>query len=184
MLKAGWEFIGHGLQQQTLNASATNEEQVIRACLDKIDSFTGVRPRGWLSPGLRETFDTPDYLKACGIDYVCDWVIDDVPSWMTTRHGRLLAMPYNLELNDSVVYAVEHHSSGEVLQRLTDTLAAFDREMRGEPRILALPLHPHLSGVPHRIGYLHRMLDLLARREDAIFMQGSQIFDWFIEAAS
>jgi allantoinase len=182
MKAAGWEFIGHGLQQQTLNAAASGEEGVIRACLDKIAAFTGVKPRGWLSPGLRETFDTPDLLKACGVEYVCDWCIDDLPSWMQTKHGKLLAMPYNLELNDSVVYAVEHHSSGEVLDRLVATLATFERETKSQPRVLALPLHPHLSGVPHRIGYLRRMLDLLERRDDVVFMQGSQIVDWFVSA--
>ena len=35
-----------------------------------------------------------------------------------------------------------------------------------------MPLHPHLIGVPHRIGYLARMLDLLQHRKDAIFMNG------------
>lgn len=182
MKAASWEFIGHGLQQQTLNAAASGEKAVIQACLAKIEGFTGSKPRGWLSPGLRETFDTPDLLKACGVEYVCDWTIDDLPLWMKTRHGDLLAMPYNLELNDSVIYAVEHHSSGEMYQRLADTVTTFQREMRTQPRVLALALHPHLIGVPHRIGYLHRMLDLLVRREDVVFLQGGQIADWFISA--
>ena len=54
---------------------------------------------------LRETVDTPDILKRHGIDYVCDWVVDDRPSWMTTTAGPLIAMPYNLEINDSIIYA-------------------------------------------------------------------------------
>ena len=117
MKKAGWEFIGHGMHQKTLNAAgaAPNAERdLIEACLAKIGDFTGTRPRGWLSPGLRETYDTPDILKACGLDYVCDWVIDDLPDWMTTKSGPLIAMPYNLEINDSIIYAVERHSSGDV----------------------------------------------------------------------
>ena len=182
MKKAGWDFIGHGMHQKTLNAAgaAPNAERdLIEACLAKIGDFTGTRPRGWLSPGLRETYDTPDILKACGLDYVFDWVIDDLPDWMTTKAGPLIAMPYNLEINDSIIYAVERHSSPEMYQRVVDTVATFEREMTAQPRVLALGLHPHLIGVPHRIGYLHKMLDLLARRDDVVFMQGHQIADWF-----
>ncbi len=179
MRAAKWEFIGHGMHQKSLNHASNDEAALIQACLDKIADFTGTRPRGWLSPGLRETYDTPDILKACGLDYVCDWVIDDLPDWMMTKHGALIAMPYNLEINDSIIYAVEKHSSAEMYQRLADTVVAFDLEMKGQPRVLALGLHPHLIGVPHRIGYLHKMLDLLQPRDDVVFVQGGQIADWF-----
>ncbi len=179
MRAAKWEFIGHGMHQKSLNHASNDEAALIQACLDKIADFTGTRPRGWLSPGLRETYDTPDILKACGLDYVCDWVIDDLPDWMMTKHGPLIAMPYNLEINDSIIYAVEKHSSAEMYQRLADTVVAFDLEMKGQPRVLALGLHPHLIGVPHRIGYLHKMLDLLQQRDDVVFVQGGQIADWF-----
>ena len=138
--------------------------------------------RGWLSPGLRETFETPDLLKAAGIEYLCDWVLDDLPRWMTTTHGPMIAMPYALEINDSVIYAVERHSSPEMYQRLKDTLDVFDRELKREPRVLTLALHPHLIGVPHRIGYLAKMLDLLQDRGDTIFMTGGRIADWFVAA--
>lgn len=182
MRKAGWEFIGHGMHQKVLNAEG-NEREIIEAALDKIAGFTGERPTGWLSPGLRETHDTPDILKSCGVEYVCDWVVDDIPDWMTTRHGPLIAMPYNLEINDSIVYAVEKHESPEMHRRLVDTVNCFDREVQQQVRVLALGLHPHLIGVPHRIGYLEQMLDLLAARSDTAFLQGRDIAKWFREVS-
>jgi len=181
MLAAGWEFIGHGIHQRSMQGE-DNEAELIRTAIDRIAAFTGRKMRGWLSPGLKETVDTPDILKAAGIDYVCDWVLDDLPCWMTTKHGPLLAMPYNLEVNDSIIYAVEKHSSPEMYQRLHDTVAAFDAEVKTEPRVLAIGLHPHLIGVPHRIGYLEKMLDELMARDDTIFMTGGQIADWFVAA--
>ena len=126
--------------------------------------------------------DTPDILKSLGIDYVFDWVLDDLPCWMTTRHGPLMSMPHTLELNDSVIYAVEKHSSPEMHNRLVDTLTLFDRELRTQPRVLTLALHPHLIAVPHRFVYLERMLDLLQDRNDTIFMTGRTIADWFADA--
>ncbi len=179
MLEAGWEFIGHGIHQRSMQGDA-DEAALIAEALEKIATFTGKRTRGWLSPGLKETEDTPDILKKLGVDYVCDWVLDDLPVWMTTKHGPLIAMPYNLEINDSIIYAIEKHASPEMYRRLHDTLATFNGELARQPRVLALGLHPHLIGVPHRIGYLARMLDELMARDDVAFLTGSEIADWFV----
>jgi peptidoglycan/xylan/chitin deacetylase (PgdA/CDA1 family) len=179
MHEARWEFIGHGVHQKAINHSE-GESSLIATSLDMISEFTGIRPRGWLSPGLRESFHTPEILKEQGVDYVCDWVIDDVPHWMQTSAGPLLAMPYNLELNDSIIYAVERHSSSEMYLRLENTLRLFEREASSHPRVLAIGLHPHLIGVPHRFEYLERMLDLLLKSPQVGFFNGSQIADWYI----
>ena len=179
MLKAGWEFIGHGMHQKATNHVEGGEAGLIAATLDKMQAFTGTRPRGWLSPGLRETLETPDLLKAAGLDYVCDWVVDDLPSYMTTKHGPLVAMPYNLDVNDSIVYAIERHATGELLSRVRHTLACFERETTENPRVFAIGLHPHLIGVPHRIHELREMLDLLRGSSRVAFVNGSTICDWF-----
>ena len=178
MHEAGWEFIGHGVHQKSLNHSE-GEAALIRTSLDMIADFTGKRPKGWLSPGLRESFDTPEHLKQEGIEYVFDWVIDDVPHWMHTQHGPLLSLPYNLEINDSIIYAIEKHSSDEMFQRLSNTLELFRRESQRQPRVLAMGLHPHLIGVPHRFGSFERMLDLLMRTPEVCFMTGQGIADWY-----
>jgi hypothetical protein len=133
-----------------------------------------------MGPGFAQTFKTPDYLKKHGIEYNLDWIIDDVPCWMKTAYGPLICMPYGFELNDSLVYTVERQSSPELLQRVKDTLKTFDPELKKQPRMLTLGLHPHQIGVPHRIGYLAECLKLLKRRDDVIFMTGSEIADWYM----
>jgi allantoinase len=182
MRDAGWEFIGHGMHQRATNHVEGGEEALVRACLEKIDHFTGRKTRGWLSPGLRETVDTPDILKSCGLDYVCDWVVDDVPNWMHTKNGPLLAMPYNVEINDSIIYAIERHVSGEMLRRLEFTLHQFEVECADTVRVLALGLHPHLIAVPHRIHELQKMIGLLSAHPKVLFTTGSAIYDWYAAA--
>jgi peptidoglycan/xylan/chitin deacetylase (PgdA/CDA1 family) len=184
VLKAGWEFVGHGIHQRSLG-EATNERELIHGALERVQKFTGVRPRGWMSPGWSETFDTPDLLREAGIEYVCQWVVDDLPAWLETKHGRLIAIPYGLDINDSVIYAIEKHSSPEMKLRIEQAVRTFEREIReqGRPRILTIPLHPHLSGVPHRIGYLTEIVDALMARKDTVFLRGSQILDWFLAEA-
>lgn len=179
MRDAGWEFIGHGMHQKAINHVDGGESALIRACLDKLEAFTGRRTRGWLSPGLRETVDTADILKGQGIDYVCDWVVDDRPSWMRTTAGPLIAMPYNLEINDSIVYAIERHATGEMARRLEFTFRRFERECRDSAIVLAIGLHPHLISVPHRIHELEAMLDLLTGSSDVGFFTGSELADWY-----
>jgi|SRR5271163_1508271 len=179
MREAGWEFIGHGMHQMAINHVEGGEGALILACLDKIAAFTGKRVRGWLSPGLRETADTADILKVSGIDYVCDWVIEDRPTWMRTTTQPLIAMPYNLEINDSIIYAIERHATGEMAKRLEFTLRRFEHECRDSAIVLAIGLHPHLISVPHRIHELDRMLDLLMASADVGFFTGSELADWY-----
>jgi peptidoglycan/xylan/chitin deacetylase (PgdA/CDA1 family) len=179
MRDAGWEFIGHGVHQRSVQGES-DERAVISQSLDMIEAFTGTRPGGWLGPGLKESFETPDILKDLGIEYVFDWVLDDLPCWMRTAHGPLLSVPYTLELNDSPIYAVASHASLEIHRRLVDTLELFDRELARQPRVLTLGLHPHLIAVPHRFVYLEKMLDLLQERGDTVFMTGRGIADWYV----
>ena len=178
---AGWEFVGHGVDQKSIQGEG-DEAALIGTALSMIEAFTGTRPRGWLGPGLRESYETPDILRAAGIDYVYDWPLDDLPCWMTTKHGPMLALPYTLEINDSPIYAGDKHASGEIHRRMVDTLACFESELAEQPRVLTLGLHPHLIGVPHRFGYLVEMLDILQARGDTIFMTGAGIAEWFIAA--
>lgn len=178
MRDAGWEFIGHGVHQKALNHTGA-EADVVAQALGMIEAFTGTRPRGWLGPGLRESHTTPEVLKAAGVDYVFDWVIDDLPNWLRTDEGPLLSLPYNLEINDSIIYAIEKHASEEMYNRLRSTLELFQRESEKRPRVLAIGLHPHLIGVPHRFGSFERMLDLLMAAPEVCFLQGHDIADWY-----
>jgi allantoinase len=178
MLKAGWEFMGHGWTQKALQ-SETDEEAVIDKCLDRIERFTGAKVRGWLGAGLSETLDTPDVLKSRGVDYICDWVIDDLPTWMRTKHGPMIAAPYSLDLNDGPLWAGLGMHSNVQYERVLWTLETFEEELKTNCRVMVLPLHPHLVGVPHRMCWFNRILDMLLKRDDTVFMNGGQIADWY-----
>jgi allantoinase len=183
ILAAGWEWVGHGIYQQSVK-SIPDERAMLVEAKSVVERFTHTRMRGWLGPGLQETFETPDLLKELGFDYLCEWSIDDAPSWMQTKHGRIVSVPYSFESNDSVIYAVEKHSSDEMVRRLEATLQCFLRELEQGPRILTIPLHPHLTGVPHRIALMEQFIARLRQRQDAVFMNCGEIADWFVEATA
>lgn len=181
VLKAGWELVGHGWFQQSLKQAEDQEAEIERS-LARLRGLSGQAVRAWLGPGIGETPETPDLLKKHGIEFLHDWLVDDLPCWMHTAHGPMLAMPYTFELNDVPIYAVQHGTTDEMFRRLEATLAVFGREGRTQPRVLTIALHPHLIGVPHVAHQFERCLDLLLARDDVVFMTSSEIGDWFVEA--
>src|SRR5947209_1295869 len=106
---AGWEFMGHGYVQRPMH-HLEDQRAAIRDTIAAIKKLTGKPPRGWESPGLTETFDTIDWLAEAGIEYVADWVLDDQPVFIKTRHGPIVSVPYTVEMNDISMMAVQHHA--------------------------------------------------------------------------
>jgi peptidoglycan/xylan/chitin deacetylase (PgdA/CDA1 family) len=181
-LKSGWELMGHGFIQRVINAEP-DERAVIRRTISTIQEFAGAAPRGWMGPGLAETFHTPDILAEEGIEYVCDWCNDDQPYTMKVKSGRLVSIPYTLELNDIPIYAVQNHRSPEIFERTRDQFDTLYREGAESARIMAISTHPYITGVPHRIKYFDLIFDYLRQFEGVVFLTGSEILDWYNSAA-
>lgn len=177
-LDAGWEFLGHGFVQGPMHALADQDADIARA-LDTIEAFCGTRPRSWESPGLTETDDTLDLLRKHGVEYVADWVIDDLPQRIETPHGPITTIPYSVETNDIVVHALQGHPADEFRSR---GIAQFDRlyaEGAENARIMCISLHPYITGVPHRIGAVEALLDHIRGHERVAWMTASEIGDWY-----
>lgn len=177
-LKSGWEILGHGFIQRALNLEE-DERDVIRRSIRTIKETTGRAPRGWMGPGLAETFDTPDILAEEGIEYVCDWVNDDQPYPMKVKSGSLVAIPYTVELNDIPMYLVQNHPSPEIFQRSKDYFDTLYEESEEGARIMCVSTHPYITGAAHRIRYYNQVFEYIKRHEGVIFMTGSEILDWY-----
>jgi peptidoglycan/xylan/chitin deacetylase (PgdA/CDA1 family) len=177
-LDSGWEMMGHGFIQRVINKEP-DERAVIRRTIDTIREFTGSPPRGWMGPGLAETFDTPDILAEEGIEYVCDWCNDDQPYYMKVKQGSLVSIPYTVELNDIPIYLVQHHRSPELFERARDQFDTLYQEGAESARIMAVSTHPYITGVPHRIKYYDMIFDYIKQFDDVVFMTGSEILDWY-----
>ncbi len=180
---AGWEFMGHGFSQLPMHR-VEDERKAIEDTIAAIRGFTGRAPRGWESPGLTETTETLDHLAEVGIEYVADWVVDDQPVPIRTRKNLLVSVPYSVEINDVVITAIQQQPSDEILRR---GRAQFDRlyqEGARSPRVMAISLHPYLTGVPHRIGYLEQLYDYILGHRDVMICTGEQILDWYLSEMS
>jgi allantoinase len=177
---AGWEFMGHSYDQRPIHTEP-DQEAMIRQSVQVIREFTGKDPVGWMGPGLTETLDTPDLLAAAGIKYVADWVIDDEPCTIRTRGGTLVTMPYSLELNDIAMMVVQHHPAREWETRCMDYFDRVYREGKDRAKVMAIAVHPYISGVPHRSKHFEAVFRRLRKQKGVLFWTGEQILDWYLK---
>lgn len=177
-LARNWEFIGHGYTQKNMQKVA-DEAEDIRKTTEAIRSFSGRAPRGWLGPGLTETWNTPDLLKEQGYEYVCDWVLDDQPVSLQTRSGPIVSVPYTQECNDVAMMLIQHHPAREYRDRAIDQFNQLANDARESARVMALVIHPYIMGAPHRARYFREALEHIAASPAATFMTGEKILDWY-----
>ena len=173
----GWEFMGHGLTNSTVltGMDAATERNTIFATRDAIEA-TGQKMRGWLGPGLTETWRTLDLLAEAGASYVADWVNDDLPYRM--RNG-LHAIPYSIELNDMPLFVNPSISIADFERRMIDAFDVLYDEGEHNGRVLGIALHPFLIGSPHRIRYLDRALAHMASHDGVWFATGAEIIEHY-----
>jgi allantoinase len=101
-MESSWELNAHSYEQIPMH-KLDDQRAVIAETMAVIEKFSGARPRGWFGPGLTQTFDTLDHLAEAGIEYIGDYVLDDDPVTLTTRHGPIVALPYTFEIHDIVM---------------------------------------------------------------------------------
>jgi len=178
-LDRGWEFMGHGFGQKNMQKVA-DEREDIRKTAQAIKQFTGKAPRGWLGPGLTETWETPDLLAEEGFKYVCDWVLDDQPVVLKTRSKPIVNIPYTQECNDVAMMLIQHHKASEYHDRAMDQFEQIYHDSASSVRVMALVVHPYIMGAPHRAKHFRRVLEKISRLPDIAFWTGEQIYDWYL----
>jgi peptidoglycan/xylan/chitin deacetylase (PgdA/CDA1 family) len=175
----GWEVIANGLDMDHLHhgglAEAEEREWIART-LALLRQASGQPVTGWLSPAKSESFNTPDLLAEAGVEYVCDWVNDDLPYAMRTRAGTLHAMPHPVDMDDYTILVQNHHTEDDFRDALIDQFDMLYRESSPESgRVMAISLHPWVIGQPYRIGALEEALDHMLQHAGVWSATGSQI---------
>jgi peptidoglycan/xylan/chitin deacetylase (PgdA/CDA1 family) len=178
-IDSGWELNAHGYEQLPMH-KIEDQRAWIENAVEIIARFWGRRPRGWFGPGLTQTYDTLDYLSQAGIEYIGDWVLDDEPVTLKTTHKPVVALPYNFELHDIVMMALQHHPSDMMYRRSMDAFECLYKESAERAKIMAIACHPYLSGQPHRIAYVERAYEEILSRPGVACWDGEKILDWYL----
>jgi peptidoglycan/xylan/chitin deacetylase (PgdA/CDA1 family) len=182
-MESGWELNAHSYEQIPMH-KVDDQRAVIARTMSVIEKFSGTRPRGWFGPGLTQTFDTLDHLAEAGIEYIGDYVLDDDPVTLKTKHGPMVALPYTFEVHDIVMMNLQHLPSEAFHARAMDHFRCLYAESAERPKIMAISCHPYLSGVPHRIGHVERTFADILAHEGVVAWDGASILDWYKRQAA
>lgn len=183
-VRLGWEFIGHN-QTNALRLNEMSpeaERDAIRAALDTVEKVSGRRPVGWLGAGLAETWNTLDYLSEAGIRYVCDWVNDDQPYTMDAGNPRVVSLPYSVQTNDVPAYFDMKVSVPEFEAMLCRQFDTLYREGATTGKVMAIAVHPFVTGQPHRIVALDRALDYICSQHGVWKATGWEIVQHYLKS--
>jgi len=179
ILSAGHEIIAHSTDMNGTIASTlpvADERALIERSLAMLERAMGHRPKGWHSIARSQSFATPDLLQEAGLDYMVDWVNDELPY---AFNNGLVNIPLNHELSDRQILTVQQQSvdsyAGQILDAYDWLLAEAEAQHGG--RLLPLHLTPYIMGLPYRIGAFERLLADLTARPDCWFARGKDILD-------
>ena len=177
----GWEIMANGLDMDHLHhggLAVDEEKKLIDTTLDILRRASGQAVRGWLSPAKSESAATLDLLGSAGMDYVCDWVNDDMPYAMRTASGPIHAMPHPIDIDDYTILVQNHHTEDDFRDQLCDQFDLLYKESAtAGGRIMAISLHPWVIGQPYRIRALEEALAHIMRHPGVWAATGSEILD-------
>ena len=179
IVERDYEIIAHGIDMDTLHHSEIElevETERVKKAVTTLRSLTGQPIKGWLSPGKSQSFNTPELLVDNEIEYMCDWVNDELPYVFHTSTSSLINLPLNTELEDSFILLNNLHSIESYVDQVKDAMAFLRKEANEKGgRMLALSIHPWLMGQPHRIKHFKGLIETLVGYDDVWAASGSEI---------
>jgi allantoinase len=169
---AGAELVGHGRtnSEHPNELDEDAERAMVQEVFDTISSHQGTPPKGWMSPGANPSRVTEDLLAECGFHYTLDWPIDDRPTWLATRSGPLLCVPYPHEVNDVPAIALHHMSAAGFADMVIDTLDEMLEQSADQPLVCGIVIHSFIVGQPYRLRQFRRAIEHLAGLRDRVWM--------------
>ena len=176
-----WAVMSHGIYNTEY--LTTFDEDRERAwyveCIETLRRETGLELKGMLGPAVSNTVATPDLMAEAGLVYHTDWLHDDQPVPIRVSSGRLVSVPYSIELNDTPVY--NHHYEADYFARIC--IDQFDRlyeEGADSGRVMCIALHPYATGAPHRVRYLDQVLEHIMSHDGVWQTTADEIAEHFI----
>ena len=183
MVERNYDYMSHGIYNTRYLYTYTEEQEreFYRDTIETLKLHTGKQLKGMLGPAISGTKRTPDLMAEAGLIYHTDWMHDDQPVPIKVKSGKLISVPYSIELNDSSLLR-DNHYEGDYFARICK--AQFDqlyKEGAESGRVMCIALHPFLIGQPHRIKYLDEILSHIMSHDGVWQTTADEIADYYIE---
>jgi peptidoglycan/xylan/chitin deacetylase (PgdA/CDA1 family) len=182
MVQRDWDYMSHGIYNtRFLNTySEEQEREFYRDCIDTLRRHTGKQLKGMLGPAISATVATPDLMAEAGLIFHTDWVHDDQPVPIKVKSGKLISVPYSIELNDSSVLRDNHYEGDYFARICKDQFDRLYEEGAESGRVMCIALHPFLIGQPHRIKYLDDILGYIMGHDGVWQTTADEIAEYYI----
>ena len=179
-----WEFFSHGIYntRYTYGLSEDQEREMILDSIATIERHTGIKPAGYLAPALSHSEVTLDLFAEAGGSYTCDLFHDDQPTPVRTRSGaKFISVPYSLEMNDTIAYAVNKVEPRRYGQMIKDNFDRLYEEGDTSGTVMCIPTHNYQVSCPHRMKAYEEALEYITGHSDVWVTTGREIADYFID---
>ncbi|SVA58702.1 uncharacterized protein METZ01_LOCUS111556 [marine metagenome] len=190
-----WAFIGHGINNAPANfignapdgqgghipLDEDKERSIISTVCNTMEEALGRKTKGWLSPFLTHTDNTPKILEENGVEYLCDYTADDHPFRFNTPKNNLIAVPYTVEINDIPAFLNLGVSSEAFGDMIIDQFDVLYEEGATNARCMPICLHTFHVGQPNKFKHLKRAFEYIAGHDDVLLTTGDDINDWYRE---
>lgn len=177
----GHEIAGHSWSQDRIPALIGPDEErdeIIR-CTEAITEVSGQRPRGWISPRCTPSASTGELLAECGYEWWGDVFDSDLPYWLDTPQGRIVGLPFGMEIND-LPMTIRY---GQPTRELASSFAYQARGLAvsGKLGYIDVTLHAHVSCRPAGLLALKEIIAEARRLDMAITTRGD-VVDQFVDS--
>ena len=181
MVERDYEYMSHGIYNtRTLAGYSVEEERAFyKDIIETLKKHTGKQLKGMLGPAVRNTINTPDLMAEAGLIYTTDWFHDDQPFPMKVKQGKLISVPYTIELND-VIIDIMSQEADYFSQVIKDQFDVLYQEGAESGRVMCIALHPYWIGQPNRAKYLDEALGYILAHDGVWQTTADDIADYYI----
>jgi allantoinase len=169
----GDELIAHGRSnaERQIDMTVDEERAMIREVTADMIRADGVKPKGWISPYLTPSDHTTDLLSESGYHYMLDWgLCDEQPFWVRANGGKLLAVPYPIELNDQPAVVYRYNTAADYADMIVENFDEMLLRSQDAPLVCAISVHSFIMGQPYRLARLRKALQHILNHRDDIWI--------------
>ncbi|MQF69185.1 polysaccharide deacetylase [SAR202 cluster bacterium AD-804-J14_MRT_500m] len=180
MIERNWDFMSHGIYntRYLTTLSESEEREFYKDNIETLKKHSGKQLKGMLGPAISGSDRTPDLMAEAGLIYHTDWMHDDQPVPIKVKSGKLVSVPYSIELNDVPVF--KDYDGAYFSQICKDQFDTLYEEGAESGRVMCIALHPFLTGQPHKSKYLDQILDYIMSHAGVWQTTADEIAEYYI----
>ena len=177
-----WEFFSHGVYntRYLYGMNEAQERAYIEDVIESIDNHIGWRVIGSLTPAITHTERSIPLLAEYDFTYVCDLFHDDQPVPVNVPKGKMISVPYSVELNDFTLFNGPRVTPNQFrISKRPLSTGYWRKRTRTVPSCASQPIRSSSAPVPG--GCSQRQLEYITGFKEVWVTTSRDIADYYFE---